>query len=64
MRSALNHIRLTHPFWNRTNGADHFLVYSYDRGAPTMQRQYADCANQAGRARLACARPARVYARV
>ena len=33
VRSAFRHIQQAHPFWNRSNGADHFLVYSYDRGA-------------------------------
>ena len=32
VRSAFRHIQQAHPYWNRSNGADHFLVYSYDRG--------------------------------
>ena len=32
MRAAIRYLSHTYPFWNRTNGADHFLVYSYDRG--------------------------------
>ena len=32
VRAAIRHISHTYPYWNRTNGADHFLVYSYDRG--------------------------------
>jgi len=34
VRAAIKHISTKYPYWNRTNGADHFLVYSYDRGAP------------------------------
>jgi len=33
VRAAIKHISHKYPYWNRTNGADHFLVYSYDRGA-------------------------------
>jgi len=32
VRAALAHVRQM-PHWNRTNGADHFMVFSYDRGA-------------------------------
>ena len=34
VRSAFRHIAQTYPYWNRSNGADHFLVFSYDRGTP------------------------------
>ena len=40
VRAALAHVRQM-PHWNRTNGADHFMVFSYDRGA---QPQPASCA--------------------
>ena len=33
VRSAFRYVKQAYPYWNRTNGADHFLVYSYDRGA-------------------------------
>lgn len=32
VRAAIRYVSHTYPYWNRTNGADHFLVYSYDRG--------------------------------
>ena len=36
VRSAFRHIQQAHPYWNRSNGADHFLVYSYDRGTALL----------------------------
>ena len=32
VRGALAHVRRL-PYWDRANGADHFMVFSYDRGA-------------------------------
>ena len=32
VRAALAHVR-QQPYWARANGADHFMVFSYDRGA-------------------------------
>ncbi|GAQ82765.1 Exostosin family protein [Klebsormidium nitens] len=29
---ALDHVRTSWPFWNRTNGADHVAVFGYDNG--------------------------------
>ena len=39
VRAALAHVRQM-PHWNCTNGADHIMVFSYDRGA---QPQPASC---------------------
>ena len=38
VRSAFRYVKQAYPYWNRTNGADHFLVYSYDRGAGLLTR--------------------------
>ncbi|KAK9819148.1 hypothetical protein WJX81_000453 [Elliptochloris bilobata] len=35
VRAAMAHVRRL-PHWNRTNGADHFTVFSYDRGRCEM----------------------------
>ena len=32
VRAALAHVRRL-PYWDRANGADHFMVFSFDRGA-------------------------------
>ncbi len=31
-------MRETHPHWNASNGADHFMVFSYDHGKCEMAR--------------------------
>lgn len=36
VRSAFRYVKQAYPYWNRTNGADHFLVYSYDRGGSLL----------------------------
>ncbi len=36
VRRALAHVRNTHPFWNASDGADHFMVFSYDHGRCDM----------------------------
>ena len=37
------HVREQHPYWDRKNGADHFMVFSYDHGrcdmAPGLQHE-------------------------
>lgn len=38
VRAAISHVRQHHPFWNATNGADHFMVFSYDHGKCEMAR--------------------------
>ena len=48
VRSAFRHIAQKYPYWNRTDGADHFLVFSYDRG--TLQRyEHPSCLHCASR---------------
>ena len=41
VRKAIAHVRDTHPHWARKDGADHFMVFSYDHGrcdmAPGLQ---------------------------
>ena len=36
VRQALAHVREQHPHWNASNGADHFMVFSYDHGRCDM----------------------------
>ena len=43
VRSAFKHIAQKYPYWNRTNGADHFLVFSYDRGVLQGCRAHLVC---------------------
>ena len=38
VKAAIAHVRETHPYWNATNGADHFMVFSYDHGKCEMAR--------------------------
>ena len=33
---AIAHIKEQHPYWDRNNGADHFMVFSYDHGRCDM----------------------------
>ena len=48
MRLAFRHIAQKYPYWNRTNGANHYLVFSYDRG--TLQRyEHPSCLHCASR---------------
>lgn len=41
VRKAIAHVKKQHPYWDRKNGADHFMVFSYDHGrcdmAPGLQ---------------------------
>ena len=41
VRRAIAHVRDKHPYWARKDGADHFMVFSYDHGrcdmAPRLQ---------------------------
>lgn len=30
------HVREQHPYWDKRNGADHFMVFSYDHGRCDM----------------------------
>ena len=30
VREALQHVKAQHPHWAKHNGADHFMVFSYD----------------------------------
>ena len=43
VRKAIAHVREQHPYWDRRNGADHFMVFSYDHGrcdmAPGLQHE-------------------------
>jgi hypothetical protein len=32
VRDAILHVRNNHPYWNRSEGADHFMVFAYDKG--------------------------------
>lgn len=36
VRKALKHVRSQQPYWDRHNGADHFMVFSYDHGRCDM----------------------------
>lgn len=38
VKAAIAHVREQHPYWNATNGADHFMVFSYDHGKCEMAR--------------------------
>ena len=33
VRAAIQHVQEAYPFWNASDGADHFMVFSYDHGA-------------------------------
>lgn len=43
VRKAIAHVREQHPYWDRKDGADHFMVFSYDHGrcdmAPGLQHE-------------------------
>lgn len=30
VKEAIDHVRMNYPHWNATDGADHFMVFSYD----------------------------------
>eukprot|EP00884_Botryococcus_braunii_P017223 jgi/Botrbrau1/4184/Bobra.0192s0044.1 len=32
VREAILHVRRNFPYWDRSNGADHFMVFAYDKG--------------------------------
>ncbi len=32
VRDAITHVRNNYQFWNRSEGADHFMVFAYDKG--------------------------------
>ena len=36
VRKALAHVRENYPYWARHDGADHFMVFSYDHGRCDM----------------------------
>lgn len=36
VRKVLAHVRESHPYWDRRDGADHFMVFSYDHGRCDM----------------------------
>lgn len=36
MREALQHVKAQHPHWDKKNGADHFMVFSYDHARCDM----------------------------
>ena len=38
VRSAIAHVRDNYPHWNASNGADHFMVFSYDHGKCEMAK--------------------------
>ncbi len=38
VRDAIAHVRDTHPYWNASGGADHFMVFSYDHGKCEMAK--------------------------
>ena len=42
-RKAIAHVKEHHPYWGRKDGADHFMVFSYDHGrcdmAPGLQHE-------------------------
>ena len=43
VRKAIAHVKEQHPYWDRKDGADHFMVFSYDHGrcdmAPGLQHE-------------------------
>ena len=38
VREAIAHVRDSHPYWNASGGADHFMVFSYDHGKCEMAK--------------------------
>lgn len=30
VKEAIDHVRFNYPHWNASDGADHFMVFSYD----------------------------------
>ena len=38
VRSAIQHVKENYPYWNASNGADHFMVFSYDHGKCEMAK--------------------------
>ena len=36
VRKAITHVKSQHPFWDKKDGADHFMVFSYDHGRCDM----------------------------
>jgi len=43
VRKAIAHVKEQHPYWDQKDGADHFMVFSYDHGrcdmAPGLQHE-------------------------
>ncbi|KAJ3342665.1 hypothetical protein HDU93_001645 [Gonapodya sp. JEL0774] len=50
LTSILDHVEHTYPFWNITGGADHVVMFTYDRGASIVGWE-ADVLNRVGKAR-------------
>ena len=38
MRDAIAYVKEAYPYWNASNGADHFMVFSYDHGKCEMAK--------------------------
>ena len=38
VQKAIASVKEQHPYWERKNGADHFMVFSYDHGRCDMAR--------------------------
>jgi hypothetical protein len=38
VRSAIAYVKENFPYWNASNGADHFMVFSYDHGKCEMAK--------------------------
>ena len=38
VREAIAYVRDNHPHWNASDGADHFMVFSYDHGKCEMAK--------------------------
>jgi len=54
VKEAIDHVRMSYPHWNASEGADHFMVFSYD---------HARCDQARPRARLHAAAPRRAWVR-
>jgi hypothetical protein len=54
VKEAIDHVRMSYPHWNASEGADHFMVFSYD---------HARCDQARPRARWHAAAPRGAWAR-